>query len=151
MRSLPVITLVLFGCADQAPPPAAPAKMGLDLSAVPPPPSGHIKGTLELAPAVQTSVKAGDTIFLMARNAGTGAVVAVAKLSASGSFPMPFELTGQNVMMPGGALAGRLQLSARVDKDGNATTKAAGDVVGEVKDLVEVPRQDVVLVLDKVL
>ena len=112
---------------------------------------GTIEGRLELGPAATEHVKMGDTVFIIARNGTTNAMVAVAKLQAPDKFPLAFKLTPQNVMMPGGALSGPIKLSARVDKDGDAITKKPGDVVGEVAQAVEVPAQNVVLTLNQVL
>ena len=45
----------------------------------------------------------------------------------------------------------RLEGVIDVDKDGDAMTKNAGDVIGEVDGLVAVPAEDVVLTLTKTL
>jgi hypothetical protein len=120
--------------------------------AVPPAgPSGEIKGVLDVAPTMAGKIKAGDTIFLMARNGATNGMVAVARLTAPEKFPLPFTLTGSNVMLPGGSLSGELRLTARVDKDGDAMSKNPGDVTGEVPELVKVPADNVRLVFSQVL
>jgi len=118
---------------------------------IPPLPNGEIEGQLELAPGLEDKVKAGDPIFLIARNAATGSTIAVARLEAPATFPLAFRLTGKNVMMAGRSLAGKVRVLARVDKDGAALSKNPGDVVGEVKGLVQVPAKNVVLQLDTVL
>src|SRR5689334_16758997 len=100
MRAL-AFFVVILGCDTATPPPAH----GLDVSSLPPPPSGHIRGRLELAPGLSAKVAAGDTVYLIARNAATGGVIAVQKLAAPKAFPLPFELTGANVMMAGGSLS----------------------------------------------
>lgn len=112
---------------------------------------GSIEGHLELGKDAMAHVKAGDTVFVIARSATTNAMVAVAKLQAPEKFPLPFKLTSQNIMMAGGNLSGPIKLSARVDKDGDAITKKPGDVVGEVAQAVDVPAQNVVLTLNQVL
>ncbi len=156
--------LTAFGCTDKAETgrsaPAAPSgtsmpaghpPIGKRMEQIPALPNGEIEGQLELAPGLEDKVKAGDPIFLIARNAATGSTIAVARLEAPASFPMPFRLTGKNVMMAGRSLAGKVRVLARVDKDGEALSKNPGDVVGEVKGLVEVPAKNVILQLDKVL
>ena len=120
-------------------------------SELPPMPSGEIAGRIEASAKVAAKIKAGDSIFLMARNGATNGIIAVAKLAAPEKFPLEFKLTGANVMLPGGSLAGKVKLMARVDKDGDAISKNPGDVVGEVKELVQVPADKVVLTLDQVL
>lgn len=140
----------LCACNQGPQTPEAPAPSQSTLS-LPPLPSGTIEGRLELAPNVAANVAAGDIIYLMARNAATGGIVAVQKLTAPATFPVEFKLTGENVMMPGMSLAGQVKLSARVDKDGDAMSKTPGDVTGEVSDVVAVPATGVVLTLTTVL
>jgi hypothetical protein len=152
MRALIVLAVfaVLACKPEEAPHPQSPPS-GLNLGDLPPPASGHLRGRIELAPDLQGKVAAGDTVYIIARNAATGGVIAVARLSAPATFPMPFELTGAHVMMPGGSLSGQVRLAARVDKDGNATSKTPGDLVAELPQLVAVPNDSVVLVLNQVL
>ena len=114
-------------------------------------PAGDLTGRIEVAPAVANRIKAGDTIFIMARDHSTNAMVAVVKLTAPETFPLTFKLTAQNVMLPGAALRGPVKLSARVDKDGDALSKNAGDVVGEIAAPVQIPADGVVLTLSDVL
>ncbi len=154
MRQIEKLSLILLlsasaaGCAEE--PAAAPATHSLGVRDLPPPPSGNIRGQLVVAPALQDKVQPGDTIYLMARNAATGGVIAVSRLSAQ-AFPMSFELNGSHVMRQGGSLSGKVKLQARVDKDGDAMSKNPGDVVGEVQELVAVPAEGVTLTLDGVL
>ena len=114
-------------------------------------PSGEITGQLELAEELKGNVKPGDPIFLIARSAATGSTLAVARLQVPEKFPLPFRLTGKNVMMAGRSLAGKVKVLARVDKDGEALSKNPGDVIGEVEGVVEVPAKDLILKLNKVL
>ena len=113
--------------------------------------SGTIEGRLEVAPEVAQNIKAGDTIFLIARDAQTNAMVAVTKLVAPPQFPLPFVLSGQNAMMGNTPFQGSVKLSARVDKDGDATSKNPGDVVGEIGTATVIPATGVVLTLNKLL
>jgi len=87
----------------------------------------------------------------MARNAATGSLVAVVKVQLTGSFPVPFKLTGGDVMHSQTSLAGKVKVEARVDKDNDAMTKNPGDVVGEAKELVSIPASNVVITLDRAL
>jgi hypothetical protein len=137
--------------ATPPPPPAAASKPAMDLGSIPPPPEGSLSGTIQVAPAVAASVKAGDTIYVIARNAATNAAIAVVRLVAPEKWPLEFALSGSHSMQPGTGLFGKVKLEARVDKDGDAMTKKPGDVVGQVKELVEVPAKGVVLTLDTVL
>ena len=73
------------------------------------------------------------------------------KVPAGKTFPVPFKLTGSDIMHSQTSLAGKVKLEARVDKDKDAMTKNPGDVVGEGKELVSIPANDVVVTLDRIL
>ena len=120
-------------------------------SKLPPLPNGEIEGQIDVSAELASKAKEGDPIFLIARNAATGGTIAVARLIVPKKFPIPFKLTGANVMIPGRSLAGKVRVLARLDKDGEAMTKKPGDLVGEVEHLVEVPAKGVVLTLDTLL
>jgi hypothetical protein len=67
-------------------------------------------------------------------------------------FPVSYSLSQENVMMPGIALSGKVVIPARLDKDGNPTTRQPGDLTGEYKNNpVEVGSQKVDIVIDKAL
>ena len=72
-------------------------------------------------------------------------------MDAPATFPLNFTLTGGDVMHQQTALAGKVKLEARVDKDRDAMTKNPGDVFGETTELVAVPATGVTLVLDRLL
>lgn len=123
-------------------------------SAAPPQPAApvvRVRGILELADAMQGKVAAGDPIFLMARSASTGGMIAVTRLTAPAEFPLTFSLSTADVMIPGAVLEGQVRLSARVDKDGEAMSKEPGDVVGQLAEPVSLPVEKVVLRLDTAL
>jgi cytochrome c-type biogenesis protein CcmH len=109
-----------------------------------------LEGTIDASPALKDQVKAGDTIFLVARSVDpSGAVtrmpLAVARLSV-GPLPMPFKLTAADVMMQGSAFAGTVQITARVDRDGEAMSRNPGDIEGVLK--AEIPARGLKIVLD---
>ena len=82
---------------------------------------------------------------------GVGQVLAVQRYTV-GSWPLAFELTQDNVMFAGMRLEGKVVLTARVDQDGDAMTKQAGDIEG-TSPPVAVPAQGAVpveLLLDTV-
>lgn len=126
-----------------APQPAAPTAVVA--------PQARVEGRIDVSPAMAAHVSPGDTIFLIARHSETNAMVAVVKLAAPARFPLPFGLGPENVMVTGAAFAGPLKITARVDKDGDATTKNPGDVLGEIDAAVAVPAKDVVLTLSHML
>jgi hypothetical protein len=47
------------------------------------------------------------------------------------TFPLKFEIGPQNVMMPSMRFQGDIEITARVDGDGNAMTKLPGDLSGQ--------------------
>jgi len=111
-----------------------------------------IAGTLSLAPGLQAASSATAVIFVIARPEGMdkGPPIATARYPV-GSFPIAFRLGSENVMMQGTPFQGKVSLSARLDSDGNAMTRGAGDIAGTVPAPVEVGRQDVQIVLDQPL
>ncbi|MBI5507453.1 MAG: hypothetical protein HY903_01750 [Deltaproteobacteria bacterium] len=160
-----VITLGLlsvFGCKDQAAPTPGPAAAGspttvpaghpaTGIGDLPALPSGEISGALQIADNLKDKVAAGDTVFIMAKNAATGSLVAVTKIQIGDKFPLAFRLSGGDVMHAQTSLAGKVKIEARVDKDKDAMTKNPGDVYGETKELVAIPATGVELTLDRLL
>jgi cytochrome c-type biogenesis protein CcmH len=166
MRAILVLALVIAACSRSPAPPAPgthegakglpPLEPGAELPAghpaVPRPSASGaaLEGTIEVAPALAAQVKAGDIIFLSARAVdASGAVqrmpLAVDRLSV-GALPMTFRLTAENAMVPGAVFAGSVQITARVDRDGEAMTRTAGDIEGVVK--AEIPARGLKIVLD---
>ena len=74
-------------------------------------------------------------------------MLAVQKLIAE-DFPMPFSISRRDAMIPGIPFEGRVSITIRVDKDGDAMTRRKGDIYGEA-DGVTVGSQKVVIALDK--
>jgi hypothetical protein len=116
-------------------------------------PKTVISGVLRLDDKVKAKVKDGDVVFLTARQAdptgAPGAIVAVKKLTAA-KWPMQFQLDGRDAMMTGTKMSGKVVITVRVDKDGDAITKNPGDVTG-VSRALELPSDKVVVTLDTVL
>lgn len=117
----------------------------------PPDPKTAITGRLTLPEARRGDVGRGDTIFLVAKRPDAsgqpvGPPVAVKRLEAA-TFPLPFVLSQADAMMPGMPWDGAFTITARIDKDGNASTKLRGDVTGIAKK-VKVGTKDVAIALD---
>ena len=89
-----------------------------------------IRGTIAIAP--ELSSPAGDALlFVIARTAGVSAGPPLAVLRIeSPRFPVAFEIGPANVMVPSMRFEGDIEISARLDSDGNATTKLPGDLFG---------------------
>jgi hypothetical protein len=116
-------------------------------------PKTVIAGVLRLDDKVKSKVKEGDVIFLSARtyeaSGAPGSILAVKKMTAA-KWPMQFQLDGRDAMMTGTTLSGKVVITVRVDKDGDAMTKNPGDVTG-VSRALDVPSDKVVLTLDTLL
>ena len=93
------------------------------------PESLSISGTIQIDPALLKQVRDTDTIFLIARPASGGPPVAVEKF-AGRNYPYAFTLTEKNIMIPIENLDVPLNLTVRVDKDGDPMTKKPGDLAG---------------------
>ncbi|MBI3012110.1 MAG: hypothetical protein HYY63_00615 [Elusimicrobia bacterium] len=88
-----------------------------------------ISGTIQLDTNLLRRASANDTIFLIARPAIGGPPAAVQKFTGK-NYPYSFHLTEQSRMLAGKPLDVPLNLTVRVDKDGDAITKNPGDLLG---------------------
>jgi hypothetical protein len=92
-------------------------------------------------------------LFIVAYPAGSGGgpPLAVKKID-NPVFPLPYSLGPESVMMAGVSFSGKVTVSARLDKDGNAMTKEPGNLTGEYKkNPVEIGSQKVDIVLDRAM
>jgi cytochrome c-type biogenesis protein CcmH len=114
--------------------------------------SSIIRGVVSIDPKLKDRVGEG-TLFIIARSATAsgGPPLAVKKIERP-KFPASFSLGPENVMIPGTALSGKIALSARLDKDGDPTTKEPGNLTGEYKkNPVEVGAEKIDIVLDQIM
>jgi cytochrome c-type biogenesis protein CcmH len=109
-----------------------------------------IRGTLELAPELEGSVPRGGVVFLVARGPGGGPPVAVKRIPEP-SFPLDFEIGPDDRMIQTIPFQGPLQISARVDGDGNATSREPGDLSGAAAGPVEPGAAGVTIRIDQKL
>ncbi|NNL66659.1 MAG: hypothetical protein HKP30_10480 [Myxococcales bacterium] len=86
----------------------------------------------------------------MARRPGGGPPVAVKRISEP-RFPLPFELGPGDRMIQAIPFEGPLLLTARVDGDGNATSREPGDLLGSLADPVDPGASGITLRLDQKL
>jgi hypothetical protein len=144
---------VAGGPAEGAAPSGMPGMQGTTPGDIQFDPKTVLSGVIKLDPKLKGSVKEGDVIFLVARQFDPSGVqgppLAVRKLTV-GTFPLNFSLDSRDAMLTGTTLSGKVVITARVDKDGDAMTKNPGDVVGQSK-AVSPPNAKVVVDLDKVL
>ena len=107
-----------------------------------------IRGTLRIAPELVAAQPAGAVLFLIARSEAAGPPLAVKRIEAP-RFPLDFEIGPDDRMLKSMPFAGPVRLTARLDADGNATSRTPGDLQGVVKTPVSPGASGVELVLDE--
>lgn len=91
--------------------------------------AGVLRGVVRLAPELAGRAPPGAVLFVIARNAAAGPPTAVLRLPQP-RFPLRWEIGPAQRMIEGTPFAGPFALSARLDLDGNATTRGAEDLQG---------------------
>jgi cytochrome c-type biogenesis protein CcmH len=112
----------------------------------------QISGTITIDSKLKAAADHQGTLFIIARpgRAGGGPPLAVKKIDRP-VFPLSYSLGADNVMMQGRPFSGKVSLSVRLDKDGNAMTREAGNLSGDYKNNpVEVGSKNVDIVLDQI-
>jgi hypothetical protein len=109
-----------------------------------------IRGVISVAEALAGRVPQGAVLYLMVRR-GQGGPPMAAKRIDQPEFPLRFEIGPEDRMIPSIPFAGPLQLSARLDGDGDAASRSPGDLQGRAPDGVEPGAGDVRIVLDEIL
>ncbi len=104
-----------------------------------------VSGTVAIAPRLKD--RQGRALFIIARSAGGGQILAVRKEEAV-RFPAGFRISGGDAMVEGTAFVGPFDITARLSKTGDAMP-GAGDVEGSAKG-VAAGAKDVTIVLDTV-
>ena len=158
------------GCrAAPSPPPEAPATVpaspgalrpmtSRDGAAPHPPPVARapvvpasrgegVSGTVAIAAGLAGRVRPTDGLYVIARSAKTGGVVAVRRVDGV-RFPLAFALDAADVMVQGTAFEGPFDVTARLSKTGDAVA-AKGDLEGSV-EAVAVGASRVAITLDRV-
>ena len=87
---------------------------------------------VDVAPALSGRVPAGGALYVIARTAGAGPPLAVARHGLAG-WPRSLRLTDADAMLPGTSLQdqGTLRITVRISRSGQPTA-ASGDLFGEV-------------------
>ena len=115
-------------------------------------PAGQsISGKISVDAKLKDKVDPQAALFIIARPAGgpAGPPLAVKKIDKP-TFPLSYTLSQDNVMMQGRPFSGKINITARLDKDGNPTTRTPGDLTGEYKqNPAEVGAKNVDIVLDQ--
>lgn len=128
-----------------APPmaPAAPSEAAADAGA-------PVRGRITLAPAVASRAARNGILFIVARRGGAGPPLAVKRIEAP-QFPLDFEIGPDDRMIQAMPFSGPLELTARLDGDGNASTRSPGDLQGAAAGPVDPGAGGVEIVLGEVL
>ncbi len=109
-----------------------------------------ISGTVRIADALSDSVPIGAVLFIIARRAAPGPPLAVKRISAP-RFPFEFSLGPDDRMIQAMPFEGPLQVTARVDADGNATSRDPGNLHGEAAGSFQPGATGIEVVIDEVL
>ena len=115
--------------------------------------SQQITGKISIDPKLKANVDSQATLFIIARpaDAAKGPPLAVKKIDRP-VFPVSYSLGPENVMMQGVPFTGSVTITARLDKDGNPTTRQPGDLTGDYKkNPVAVGSKNIDIVLDQVV
>ena len=113
--------------------------------------SAQISGKITIDPKLKLNLDPNGALFIIARPAGGagGPPLAVKKVDRP-SFPFDYTLGQENVMMQGTPFTGKINITVRLDKDGNPTTRGAGDMTGDYKkNPVEVGTKNADIVIDQ--
>ncbi|HSQ12184.1 MAG TPA: cytochrome c-type biogenesis protein CcmH [Candidatus Deferrimicrobium sp.] len=112
-----------------------------------------ISGTITIDAKLKSRLDPNAALFIIARPAGGpgGPPLAVKKIDKP-TFPLSYSLSQENVMMQGTPFNGKINISVRLDKDGNPATRGAGDLAGEYKkNPAEVGAKNADVILDQVM
>jgi hypothetical protein len=121
--------------------PSAPAPPAANAGDVEP-----IRGVIRLRDGLAAAPD--SVLFLVARSTGGGPPLAAKRLPP-GPFPLAFELGSGDTMLAGRPLHGPLLLSARLDADGDASSKSPDEPHAELSEPVLPGAQGVELVLSR--
>jgi hypothetical protein len=123
-----VLAEIPTGGTQKGQPAAPPSKSAAAPSA------GQISGTITIDPKLKAGIDPNAALFIIARPAGgaSGPPLAVKKIDKP-TFPFSYTLGQENVMMQGMPFTGKINITVRLDKDGNAATRGAGDMTGDYK------------------
>jgi cytochrome c-type biogenesis protein CcmH len=113
--------------------------------------SAQVTGKITIDPKLKTKLDPNAALFIIARPAGGagGPPLAVKKIDHP-SFPLDYSLSQENVMMQGMPFTGKINITIRLDKDGNPVTRTPGDMSGEYKkNPVDAGTKNVDVVIDQ--
>ncbi len=122
----------------------APGRPGAQASAV----HKTLSGRVTVSPALGAPPQ-GGVLFIIVRPSGSasGPPLAVRRMSNTG-FPVQYEVTGEDVMIPGMPFEGPVSVRVRLDRDGRVGVQP-GDLEGRSKGPARVGDRGVDIVLDR--
>jgi len=106
-----------------------------------------IRGTVVLGPGIRAPVTA--LLYIAARHKGQGGPPIAVKRVPNATLPYEFTLSSADAMMAGSPFEGPVEITARLDQDGDPLSREPGDVQG-VKPAA-VGDRGVKIVLDDVI
>jgi len=112
--------------------------------------SAPLNGLVSLAPELADRVPSNAVLFLIARRGDSGPPLAVVRVPRP-RFPLEFSIGPEDRMVEAIPFTGPLTLSARVDQDGNATTRTPGDLHGVAPGTFDPGDRGITLVIDEAL
>lgn len=109
-----------------------------------------IRGTVRISSELDGAQPNDAVLFVIARSgaATAGPPLAVVRIPGP-RFPLDFEIGPDDVMIPSLSFEGEIRLSARLDSDGNATTRRPGDLQGQALESLAPGALGVEIVLDQ--
>lgn len=112
--------------------------------------SAQISGTITVDPKLKANIDPNAALFIIARPGGAGGPPLAVRKIDKPTFPLTYSLSQENVMMQGTPFTGKINITVRLDKDGNAVTRGAGDMSGDYKkNPAEVGAKNVDIVIDQ--
>jgi cytochrome c-type biogenesis protein CcmH len=153
------LVLLLVGCNTQNAEPPPPKEKPAASKALapgqvpvrqPPPIEGPtISGTIFIDPKLAEKASPTAILYIVARPPGVRAPVAVERM-VNVTFPVNYRLASQHLMGPSGPYQGKVEITARLDKDGFAGPPQPGDIEGTYpKNPVSFGQTRVDITLDK--
>jgi cytochrome c-type biogenesis protein CcmH len=107
----------------------------------------RVAGTVDIDPSIRDAITPGAVLFVFARKAGSAEGPPAAAKRLPATFPMAFELSEADSMM-GQPFPDALLIEARLDSDGDPTTRSPTDPKARL-DRVKAGQTDLRLVLQR--
>jgi cytoskeletal protein CcmA (bactofilin family) len=146
-----LIIILLLGCDKDLKEHPLPESLKKELArkADPTIHNNDVFGTISIDPELKVSLNPSAGLFIFARPEGVdaGPPLAVKRHSAF-QFPFEFDIGQLNTMMEGSQFEGAMNLTARLDQDGNRKS-SPGDVEGKIQ--ITAGQKGVQLVLNKLI